>query len=150
MKYYFIFSILLFFSISCTTQKEVALLKILKKQYQLPQKSVVLLIPNAGCSGCISDAEYFAKKHLNYSKLFVGIVGMRSKKLAIQKLGQEFLFSSKVKIDVDGEVKQCAKVSSYPKIVYIEQNQITKIVEASPEAKGDVWAELKTYLLNEK
>jgi len=63
---------------------------------------------------------------------------LRSKKLALQKLGKDFLSHSRVKIDKDDGLKRSANVSIYPKIFYLEKGQIIHIVEASPEAKGDV------------
>lgn len=144
MKYIlFILSCSIF---ACTSTKEQNILKVLKKQYQLPTNCAVLLIPNGGCTGCISNAEGFASKHLVSDKLFVNMVELRSKKLVAQKLGADFLFNPKVKIDKEGELKRIANVTLYPKIIYLEAGQITKIVEASPAYKGNAWAELKKYL----
>lgn len=146
-KYFFI---TLFFAFGCTSSKEVALLKVLQKQYQLSEKCAVLIIPNAGCTGCISDAEQFASKKMSSSKLFINMVGLRSKKLVMQKMGANFFLNPRVKIDTENEVKQLTGASIFPLIIYIEDNKIQKIVESSPKLKGNAWAELSLFLSEEK
>jgi len=140
----------LLFTFSCTVSKESILLKVLEKQYQLPEKCAILLIPNAGCTGCISDAERFTSENLSSQKLFINMVDLRSKKLIKQKMGVDFLLNPRVKIDQESKVKQSAKVSIFPKIIYIQERKITKIVEASPEYEGNAWQELKDYLNTQK
>jgi hypothetical protein len=112
----------------------------------LPNIRAYILIPNAGCAGCISTAEQFMFD--NVSKLpdvqFI-LTGIGSKKMYKNRFGA-LLQNPKVLSDYQNIAGANNLHTIYPKIFYMKNGQITKIVEASPEAKSDVWKELKAYL----
>jgi hypothetical protein len=131
----------------CALKKEVALMRTLHKSYALPARCVVLLIPNAGCAGCISNGEQFALKNIHkYPNLYVSMISIRSKKLLNQKLGNMFLLHPTVKIDIDENIRYAAQMSINAKAVFIEQNKITKIAEDSRDYTGNMYAEMIEFL----
>jgi hypothetical protein len=115
-----------------------------------PNMRAYVLIPNAGCAGCISDAEQFMFDNVN--KLpdvrFI-LTGIGSKKLYKNRFGA-LLQNPKVLSDYQNLAGANNLHSIYPKIFYMNNGQITQIVEASPEAKTDVWQDLKKYLMHDK
>ncbi|TAE19797.1 MAG: hypothetical protein EAZ95_00900 [Bacteroidetes bacterium] len=145
----FLWAFLLLFLAGCSVKKEMLLLKTLRQYYTLPQNCAVLLIPNAGCAGCISNAETFATRNIDkYPALYVNMVSVRSKKLLAQKLGNTFLLNPRVKIDTEQTIKELTTMSIYPKIVYIQAGKIINIVESSPKYEKNAWDELRAYLSN--
>jgi hypothetical protein len=109
-----------------------------------------ILIPNAGCDGCISTAEQFMIDNIKkYSDVQFILTGIGSKKLYKNRFGA-LLQNPKVLSDYQNTAGANNLHTIYPKIFYMKNGQITKIVEASPDAKNDVWKDLKNYLMNEK
>ena len=61
----------------------------------------IMLIPNSGCTGCISDAEYFFKEYNNSEEIFFIFTHVISKKDLRIRLGKERLQRKNVLIDSD-------------------------------------------------
>ncbi|TAE19804.1 MAG: hypothetical protein EAZ95_00935 [Bacteroidetes bacterium] len=147
---------LLFILVGCTsveTKERKLLAEVVQditKKDMLPNIRAYILIPNAGCDGCISTAEQFMIDNIKkYSDVQFILTGIGSKKLYKNRFGA-LLQNPKVLSDYQNLAGANNLHSIYPKIFYMNNGQITKIVEASPEAKTDVWQDLKKYLMHGK
>lgn len=145
-----------FFGIACTsveTKERKLLAEVVQditKKDMLPNIRAYILIPNAGCDGCISTAEQFMFDNVDkLSDVQFILTGIGSKKLYKNRFGA-LLQNPKVLSDYQNLAGANNLHSIYPKIFYMNNGQITKIVEASPEAKTDVWQDLKKYLMHGK
>lgn len=99
---------------------------------------IVVVIPNQGCQGCISEAEKFVLN--NYNKLdnvnYI-FTQIHSVKLLKLRLGDSVIFSPKVKLDVKNEISYPEKAKEiYPMIVYYQDAEIKKIDYQSPQSEG--------------
>lgn len=89
---------------------------------QLSRYDRIVLIPNSGCTGCISQAEdYFAKMHSDERTLFIFTNIFSKKNLAI-RIGKELLEQTNVWCDFDNSVyfsdyKECI----YPCVIYLSE-----------------------------
>lgn len=132
-----------------TKEKENNLLKLFEVLgKEKPDKNVkaIVLIPSVGCTGCIGEAEQFMLDNIKkLSNIQFILTGINSKK-AFKIRFKEVLHNSQVLIDYENITERKKLLGIYPKIYYLHKGQISKIIEASPEAKGDVWKDLKMYL----
>lgn len=105
-----------------------------------------VLIPNVGCTGCIGVAEQFMLNNVaKMNNVLFILTGINSPK-AFKIRYREALKSPYVLADYENIANTKELKSIYPKIFYLEKGEIVRIVESSPEAKGDVWTELKKHL----
>lgn len=108
---------------------------------------VFLVIPNAGCIGCISSAEAFVLTNIDASDdLVVIFTSFKSRKALKLKLGTDIFNHSRVLIDSKEEVYRQGFSSIYPIIYYMKNEQIVDIKEARPDNSTNIFQELMEKL----
>jgi hypothetical protein len=120
--------------ISCTSkQKEYEhtqgdkILFILDEK-DLKNNNFYVIIPNAGCPGCITQAERFLLENidsLNRTKFI--LTNFRSKKNIRIKLGAETINNPKIIFDHNSEFSKGGLNSIYPIIIYLIEGKIHNI-----------------------
>jgi len=113
-------------------------------------KACIIIIPNVGCTGCIGEAEKFMLNNINSLKNMQFVLTDINSKKAFKVRFKDVLHHSCVIIDYENLAETQKLRTIYPKIFYIQERKITKIVEASPEYKGNAWKELRDYLNAQK
>jgi hypothetical protein len=108
----------------------------------------VVILPNQGCGGCISEVENFllhnSKKYDNVKFVLTKIA---SKKILKQKLGDFIYYSSNVYIDNENFfVSTSFNESIYPAILYIKNGKIKDVKYQNPD-NPDAMLELSNWLL---
>ena len=92
-----------------------------------------IIIPNAGCPGCITNAEDFLVKNLNSSKYFFIITNYSSKKALLQKFNRDILNSKNIVLDTTNiYFASRYKESNYPISILLEGNMVKKITIGTP------------------
>ncbi len=131
------FLILIF--VSCTTNSsyEHFLESRLQKKFGITLKdyNAVLMMPSVGCSGCISDAEYFVVQHFDSIEHVKFIfTKLESKKILKHKIGDSIYFNKDVFIDTNNIFIYSGNDKSiYPAIVYLSDGLIDKIEYKGPD-----------------
>ena len=99
---------------------------------RLSTVDAILIIPGAGCEGCIGSAEQFSKNYidsLNFGVIFTQVNSLKNLRFS---LGTDFLLNERVIIDtlnlIDLEEKY------YPTIYYPNSNEIIAISPKEPQA----------------
>ena len=94
----------------------------------------LLVIPNAGCEGCITSAEAFVKDNVGQiNSLRVIFTGINSHKVLKQKIGRDIYSHSQVFIDRSNLFYSPDIVSIYPSIIYLDEKSVMKIESVSPD-----------------
>lgn len=88
----------------------------------------VMLIPNSGCTGCISDAEYFFKEYKDNSEILFIFTHIISKKDLRIRVGKENLQRKNVLIDIEnrfyfGQFQE----SIYPIVAVIKDKEVVAL-----------------------
>lgn len=101
---------------------------------EMKELEAIIILPNQGCGGCISEVEYFLiydSKKYNHVKFI--LTNIYSKKILYQKLGDSICHASNVYLDLDNHfVKTTFKEAQYPAILYVEEEKIEKIEYQNP------------------
>lgn len=98
--------------------------------------SHIIILPNTGCSGCITVVEDFAKtnasEYLNVLFVFTKIV---SKKTLKNKLGNEFLKLKNVYLDTRNEWASiiAGENEIYPAVLYLKNGKVAQTRYQSPK-----------------
>jgi len=88
---------------------------------KIQQAHYVLLIPGAGCTGCIGLATMFVKDHLPKRKdLFVIFTKIQDIKTLKLQLGSEFLHSPSIFYDSTGILNDSRNENIYPQLIKFE------------------------------
>ena len=144
----FLFSIL--FLISCKKTSKVSIENFEKwinennisKNYR-----AIIIIPNSGCEGCISNAERFVidnfEKSDDVKYVFTEINSVKILKLKLGKIST----NSNVIIDENNSLNYAsnAKNAFYPSILFIKDNKISDVRYISPKEPNSL-SELEKYL----
>ena len=94
----------------------------------------ILVVPNAGCSGCISSTEDFIIKNQHrFGDLYVVFTNIQSLKILNARIGEAILSHKNVKLDEDNNYYKEELLSIYPHIIYVKDSNFIDIVEVSPE-----------------
>ena len=99
----------------------------------------IVIIPNQGCAGCISESEGFLKMY--YSELdsvkFI-LTKIVSKKILKQKIGDSIFYSPNVFIDSLNKFTPPFFYEKfiYPSIIHLNQGLITHIELQAPDLVG--------------
>ncbi len=149
-------SVLILFLIGCSNGNEIkknnnnefdALISASKDQFV--GKKYVLLIPNAGCGGCISEAETFVTNYYNASDSLLCIfTNLRSSKQIKLRLGDSIYFHSNIIIDTTNTFYFEEK-SVYPIVIELENGNVVNVVEQSPQ-KPNTISNLQLYFNKNK
>lgn len=102
------------------------------------QYKAYLVIPNAGCDGCISDAENVLKNTIKTALpvrfVLTNIVSMKMIKL---KLGIDVANNPKILLDTSNLFNRGILRSIYPKVFLMNSDgQVAKEVDVSPDEDG--------------
>ncbi|MGW8121386.1 hypothetical protein ACV07N_01905 [Roseivirga echinicomitans] len=93
----------------------------------------LVIIPNAGCDGCISSAESFIIQNLsNYPNLFIAFTSIGSEKGLRIRTGSDIFNHERTIIDNQNYFYQDSLKSVYPQVVYLDTGIVIRIVEVSP------------------
>lgn len=99
---------------------------------------VVVVIPNEGCEGCISEAELFVmENHKKFENVIYVFTKIHSVKLLKLRLGDSVISDSRVKLDINNDINYPERTKEiYPMMIYFESNEIRKIDYQSPKTEG--------------
>jgi len=142
--------------VSCSSEKKDGRLELVEYAWSqvsngdLASKKALLIIPNAGCGGCITSAENFAIEAIeSMPDLIIIFTGTSSQKQLRLKLGNEVYNHSNVRIDSKDYFYEGELYSVYPLVVYLRNGSPVKIVEQSP-FKENTLDSLQSYLISNK
>ncbi len=136
MKHFFL-SILFFFSFSCTFSPKDFRIPEIEKWLSSHEKryDYCIVIPGAGCDGCISGAEYFVVENYQRANVLYIFTKIESVKLLKHKLGDNIVNAPNILLDVDGMFDKNGNNPNdiYPAIYNISQNKVTDVNYMSPQ-----------------
>ena len=97
------FAIVSFILLSCSNKYEDAIVRRVERflEDNLSQYDEVVIIPGAGCTGCISNAESFFLNNVSNDRILFVFTYFISQKSLYMRLGQENLARDNVLIDTD-------------------------------------------------
>ncbi|WP_339695947.1 hypothetical protein [uncultured Roseivirga sp.] len=97
-------------------------------------EKALVIIPNAGCTGCITTAEAFVLDNVDKSDnvkfIFTGTSSLKGLRL---KLGEDIYENERVYIDRENLFYSPDLISIYPLVVYLQNGLVTTIEEMSPD-----------------
>ena len=110
--------------------------------------SYCVIIPGAGCEGCISNSENLVKEYSGRSDILFVFTRIETLKLLKYKLGERISSSSNIYYDIDNLFEEMDKGVNniYPIVCFIEKDKVIDWCYVSPEQKRDVIGELKRNL----
>lgn len=123
-------AIVSFLLVSCSNEYETAIAKKVEKYFgdNLTQYDEVVIIPGAGCTGCISNAENYFKNYVNNDRYMFVFTYFISKKSLFMRLGQDNLVRDNVLIDSsDYFYVPHNHDNIYPYIVKVDDGQIVGV-----------------------
>lgn len=93
------------------------------------KNDIVVIIPNEGCGGCISNATSYLIANISDIKDKVAVVftGIRDWKLFRLQVDNDFLNLESVYIDEQNYFLDSDLSSVYPQMVYLKNKQVTSI-----------------------
>lgn len=96
----------------------------------------VVIIPGAGCGGCISYVEEFYKRNKNLQSVVYIFTNVVSQKMLSLKIGSEF--SQNTYIDEENKVMDYYPRDKriYPCILELSDGQVTRVHYQSPDEDG--------------
>ena len=105
-----------------------------------------IIIPGAGCEGCILGTEYFAKKYYGRDDILFVFTRIETLKLLKHKLGKEAVDKGHIIFDTDNEFEIIEEGINniYPVVCKIENNEVKDILYVSPEY--DALSEVEKYI----
>lgn len=137
-KLNFFILLLFFFLLACAREKDIYL-AILSKIEENDQKSItsyanVIILPELGCEGCISDVEDFL---ISYSQdlenTFFILTRIKSLKLLKLRIGEDVLNQSHVYLDMNNLFEDNEIHSIYPiRLELNNQGEIEEILAKDP------------------
>ncbi|KYG75584.1 hypothetical protein [Roseivirga spongicola] len=96
-------------------------------------ETAILIIPNAGCEGCITNSENFVMTNIDRTNqldiIFTAVSSIKGLKL---KLGRDLVERENVFVDTDNIFYSSTLASIYPSIVYLKDKKAVQIEEVSP------------------
>jgi len=109
----------------------------------------LFIVPNAGCDGCITNAETFIMDNIEQSQfLQIIFTGTNSQKSLKLKIGESIYNHNQVFIDRDNIFYNSSLFTAYPTIAYLDRGKVVEIQYVSPE-NPEALSNLLT-ILNEK
>lgn len=99
----------------------------------LSNVNFILVVPDAGCNGCISEAEKFVVQNCKTLKnvLFV-FTNIKSKKQLKLRVGDSVYYHPMVIIDTINKYADNSSNNIYPKIFYLQKGNVEKVEYQSP------------------
>ena len=110
--------------------------------------SYCVIIPGAGCEGCILNTEYFAKEYSGRSDILFIFTRIETLKLLKHKLGKDISLSDNILYDTDNRFELIEKGENiiYPVVCHLKKNVVTDWCYISPEQRIDVIGKLREEL----
>lgn len=110
------------------------LLNIVIEDYDILKKAkAFIIIPNAGCDGCISSAESFVVSNLEEYKGFcVVFTSVSSIKVLRIRTGANIINHNRTIIDNEDVFYRDSLRSVYPIVAYLKNETVFKAVDLSP------------------
>ena len=135
---------LLFFTLSCSNDKETLFLKLLAETPELPKGSMVeqynyVIIPGSGCSSCISMARRMIKEGSYAENTFFIFTGFETRKQLKILYGADFIDGKNIYLDHNDAFKTGALFSLYPTVIRMSSG--FQLTDASTGNKW-IWDEL--------
>lgn len=96
----------------------------------------VVVLPGAGCHGCIQDGEYFMKRNVENDKILFVLTKISSLKILQQKLGFRINKYSNIYVDKENLFDIPSKNSIYPCVIKLEKGNILTYAFQSPESNA--------------
>lgn len=98
----------------------------------------IVVIPNQGCPGCISEAESFVSKNVDrFENIIYVFTRINSRKLLKIKLGDSVINKKNIRFDVENKIVYPVKEKSiYPMIVHLKNLTVSRIDYQSPTSNG--------------
>lgn len=97
-------------------------------------KHAILIIPNAGCEGCISSAESFVMNNIDkLDDIQYVFTAIQSHKLLRIRLGQQVYDHDKVYLDGKNDFYNSGYIQLYPVVLYPNNGKIERIIEQNPK-----------------
>jgi len=114
---------------------EKAQLKVNDIESLVKDKKLAVIIPNTGCSGCISTAESFLQLNSNNSNILFVLTKIVSKKHLRLKLGNlDILNAPNIILDDNNDFIFSTEESFYPIILYLKKGKVVKGDFQSPNS----------------
>ncbi|SKB41204.1 hypothetical protein [Daejeonella lutea] len=102
---------------------------------QLSNTKNIILIPRAGCGGCIDNAIGYLKPRIDsLQQVEIIFTGISDKKLLKLIVGEDFLKKKNVHIDSLNHFLELKAMSVYPQIVSLEEGNVSDIKELDVES----------------
>jgi hypothetical protein len=136
MKYVILWVAAFFLLTGCSSEnskRNVELKKNLSKVLtadELNDAQYCIVVPSAGCTGCIEDASLYLKQKIDSIKdVQVIFTGVHDKKLLFLNLGSDFFDRNNVHLDT-GKVFQNFEVkSNYPQVIFMKSGEPEEVRE---------------------
>jgi hypothetical protein len=144
MKQYFIFTFFIGFIMlcpSCEKNDYSSFLKMKSKEkfsHEIEQLKAIVILPNQGCSGCITEVESFLINNVNkYDNVRFILTKIVSYKILRQKLDNSIYYADNVYIDSTNFFStNLYKEVIYPAILHIENGEIAEVKYQNPDNPG--------------
>ena len=110
--------------------------------------SYCVIIPGAGCEGCILNTENLVREYYDRSDVLFVFTRIETLKLLKYKLGEEVSSSNNILFDTENCFEEVADGENniYPVVCMIKNNKVVDWQYVSPEQKRDVIGDLKKEL----
>lgn len=125
----------------CSSDSNIAFFRNAIEQSDITKEyDKILVIPGAGCHGCITSAEFFVKDHIQeYDNVLFVFTSVKSVKVLKMKLGNEMMDRRNVQLDLDNVFfNYKIKEAIYPVVVYLKNKRVCHIEYVSPENKYSI------------
>lgn len=97
----------------------------------------IVIIPGAGCHGCIQESEYFLKQNLNNKNILFILSDPASLKILQNKIGVKLRDYSNILINRNSDFKVPTQNAVYPCVIYLDESaQIEKIDFQTPQTSA--------------
>lgn len=104
----------------------------------------IVVLPGAGCHGCIQEGEYFMKENIDNRKILFVLINTSSLKLLQQKIGVKLKEHSNVYIDKDFIFDIPSNNVIYPCVIRLEKGKIKQFEFQSP--KNAAFHKIKKFI----
>ena len=92
----------------------------------------IVIIPGAGCHGCIQEGEYFMQKNVGNKDVLFILTNLSSVKVLQHKISIKIKECPNVYVDREGIFNVPTKNAIYPCVIYLKNSAIDRIEFQSP------------------
>lgn len=109
---------------------------VLAEYPQLTKYSWLIIIPGAGCNGCIQESEYFLKKYVSEESLCFVLTNISSIKILQQKTSVKIKEHPNIYVDRDNVFLLPTNNSIYPCIAEVRNGIVVSVEFQSPQTSA--------------